>query len=50
MKIRSYRRNDFFPGFGFSGPAIILENTSTLFVPPGFRCGVDEWGNILARV
>ena len=50
IKIRSYRRNDFFPGFGFSGPAIILENTSTLFVPPGFRCGVDEWGNILARV
>jgi N-methylhydantoinase A len=50
IRIRSYKRNDFFPGFGFSGPAIILENTSTLFIPPGFRCEVDEWGNILARV
>jgi N-methylhydantoinase A len=50
IKINSYRRDDFFPGFTFSAPAIVLENTSTLFIPPDFRCRVDDWGNILARV
>ena len=45
-----YRRDDFFPGFAFSGPAVVLESTATLFIPPGFKCEVDEWGNILARV
>lgn len=49
IKIKYYRRDDFFPGFVFSGPALILENTSTLFIPPDFRCRVDEWGNILAE-
>jgi len=44
------RRDDFFPGFTFSGPALILENTSTLFITPNFRCEVDEWGNIVASV
>jgi len=50
IKIKSYRRDDFFPGFDFSGPAMILENTSTLFIPPDFRCRVDEWGNIVAEI
>ena len=50
ITINSYMREDFFPGFKFAGPAIVLENTSTLFIPPDFRCEVDEWGNILARM
>ncbi|HSE84475.1 MAG TPA: hydantoinase/oxoprolinase family protein [Thermodesulfobacteriota bacterium] len=45
-----YRRDDFFPSFAFSGPAVVLESTATLFIPPGFRCEVDEWGNILAKI
>ncbi len=50
ITVNSYMREDFFAGFKFSGPAIVLENTSTLFIPPDFRCEVDEWGNILARM
>lgn len=50
IKINSYRRDDFFTGFTFLGPALILENTSTLFIPPDFRCDVDEWGNIVASL
>src|SRR3989337_1223998 len=48
--VHSYRRHDFFPGFTFSGPALVLESTSTLFITPDFWCEVDEWGNIMARV
>jgi N-methylhydantoinase A len=50
IEIGSYRRDDFFAGFRFLGPALILESTSTLFIPPDFRCEVDEWGSIMARV
>ncbi len=49
IRTNSYRRENFFTGFKFSGPALILENTSTLFIPPGFRCEVDEWGSIVAK-
>ncbi len=48
--VKSYRREDFYAGFIFSGPALILESTATLFVPPDFRCEVDDWGNILVNV
>ena len=44
----AYRREEFFPGFTFSGPAQVLEETSTLFIPPGFRCAVDDFGNVIA--
>lgn len=47
-KTRSYMRENFYPGFGFSGPAIVFEETSTLYIAPGFRCEVDEFGNIIA--
>lgn len=49
IRTNSYRRENFFTGFKFLGPALILENTSTLFIPPGFRCEVDEWGSIVAK-
>lgn len=48
--VNSYERDDFFTGFKFPGPALILESTSTLFIPPDFICTVDEWGNILAEI
>ncbi|MEM4408933.1 MAG: hypothetical protein QXI19_09345, partial [Candidatus Caldarchaeum sp.] len=44
-----YRREEFYEGYRFSGPALVLEKTSTLLIPPGFRCQVDEFGNIFAR-
>lgn len=50
IEVSCYRRDDFFAGFKFSGPALILESMSTLFIPPGFRCEVDDWGDILAKV
>jgi N-methylhydantoinase A len=50
IQVSSYRREDFFTGFRFSGPALVLENTSTLFIPPDFKCEVDDWGSIVARV
>ncbi|MGH7799422.1 MAG: hydantoinase/oxoprolinase family protein [Thermodesulfobacteriota bacterium] len=50
IEVYCFRRGDFFPGFTFSGPALILESTSTLLITPDFRCEVDEWGNIMARV
>lgn len=50
IDVSSYRRDDFFAGFRFSGPALILEGTSTLFIPPGFRCEVDDWGSVVSKV
>lgn len=50
LDVKSYVRDDFYGGFTFMGPALILENTSTLFIPPRFRCEVDRFGHILARV
>ncbi|MGQ0793463.1 MAG: hydantoinase/oxoprolinase family protein [Deltaproteobacteria bacterium] len=47
---RSFARAEFFSGFGFRSPAIIYDDTSTIFIPPGFECDVDGFGNILARV
>jgi N-methylhydantoinase A len=50
LDARSYVRGDFYGGFAFKGPALVLENTSTIFIPPTFRCSVDRFGNIIARV
>ncbi len=50
IEVSSYKRDDFFSGFTFWGPGLILENTSTLFIPPDFRCEVDDWGNIVAKI
>lgn len=45
---RIYSRDDFYSGYKFSGPAIVLEKTSTLFVTPEFNCQIDNYGNIVA--
>ncbi len=49
IEVRTYKRDEFYTGFRFSGPALVLEDTSTLFITPGFRCEVDDWGNIVAK-
>jgi 5-oxoprolinase (ATP-hydrolysing) len=46
-----YRRETLAPGAAVSGPAIILEDTGTTVVEPGWRAGVDARRNlILTRV
>jgi N-methylhydantoinase A len=50
LEVNSYVRDDFYRGFTFKGPALVFENTSTLLIPPQFRCEVDKFGCIIARV
>lgn len=33
------------PGMSFSGPAIVEEADTTIVVPPGLSCSVDDYGN-----
>ncbi len=35
------------PGNTFTGPALVVEYSTTTVVPPGFRCAVDQWENLL---
>jgi N-methylhydantoinase A len=42
-----YLRQKLQPGNRFTGPAIVLEYSSTVFVPPDFQAYIDEWGNII---
>lgn len=50
IDINIYDRSEFYTGFKFKGPALVLEDTSTIFITPKFKCNVDEWGNIIAVV
>ncbi|NVM96195.1 hydantoinase/oxoprolinase family protein [Arthrobacter wenxiniae] len=43
------RRHDLAAGHVFSGPAIIVEETATTVVPPGFNVVVDEFGSLVIR-
>ena len=36
-------------GHTVRGPAIIGEYSATTLVPPGFRCEVDAFGNLVLR-
>lgn len=49
INIVRYDRCRFYNGFVFKGPSIINEDTSTLFIPEGFRCVVDRFGNIVSE-
>ena len=42
-----YRRQKLQPGNRFTGPAIVLEYSSTIFVPPDFQARMDEWRNMI---
>ncbi len=46
--MKCYYRDQFYDGFAFEGPSIVVEDTSTLFIPEGFRCVVDQFGNMLS--
>jgi len=42
-----YRRNDFGPGATVDGPAILLEDTGTTVVEPGWRASADATLNLI---
>jgi N-methylhydantoinase A/oxoprolinase/acetone carboxylase beta subunit len=42
-----YERHLLAPGEVVIGPAIIEEPECTVVVPPGLRCKVDRYGNII---
>jgi len=44
-----YARERLEPGMQFSGPAVIVEYSSTTVVPPDFVCWVDEFRNLVLR-
>ena len=50
IDVKEYNREDFFSGYKFNGPALILEHTSTILIPSGYKCCVDRWGNIIATL
>jgi N-methylhydantoinase A len=42
-----HRRQDLLAGQEVPGPAVVLQDDTTTFVPPGFRADVDDWGNLV---
>jgi N-methylhydantoinase A len=45
-----YRRADLAPGFSFTGPAIVEQYDTTVFITPGFTATVDPCGNLIGEV
>jgi N-methylhydantoinase A len=45
-----YRREELQPGYGFTGPALVVEYSATTVVLPGCTVRVDGWGNLLIEV
>jgi N-methylhydantoinase A len=44
------RRDDLLAGHGLPGPAVVVEDTATTVVPPGYELTVDELGSMIIRV
>ena len=44
-----YRRDDLAPGNHLAGPAILVEFSSTVYVPSGWECRVDRRGNLVLQ-
>ncbi|MDE8650198.1 hydantoinase B/oxoprolinase family protein [Novosphingobium album (ex Liu et al. 2023)] len=42
-----FRRSDLGPGNAIAGPAIILEQTSTIVIEPGWRAAINPYGHIV---
>jgi len=47
IQVRRVWRKDLLKGHTLEGPAIVLEYSSTTWLPPGWRLEVDEWGSLL---
>jgi N-methylhydantoinase A len=44
-----YQRDKLLSGQHFGGPAIVEQYDTTVFVPPGFTCRVDQYGTIIGE-
>jgi N-methylhydantoinase A len=42
-----FRRRDLKPGSRFAGPAVIIQDDTTTWAPPGFTGRVDGYGNLI---
>ncbi len=49
IEVSILKRDTLYSGYSSYGPSLILEDTATIFIPPGFRYHVDDYGNILAQ-
>ena len=45
-----YQRAELAPGFSFTGPAIVEQYDTTVFVTPGFAVTVDASGNLIGEM
>ncbi|TVT01057.1 hydantoinase/oxoprolinase family protein [Amycolatopsis bartoniae] len=43
------RRDDLLAGHTFAGPGVVVEDTATTVVPPGYSVSVDEIGSLIIR-
>jgi N-methylhydantoinase A len=50
LEVDVYERADLKWGQYFSGPAIVEQYDTTVFVPPGFSCRVDRYGTIIGEL
>ena len=49
VKTAVFDRELLAPGVKLAGPAIIGEYSSTTVIPPGFRCTVDGYSNLVVE-
>ena len=45
-KVKRFERESLSPGYELSGPLVITEYSSTIWVPPDYDVIVDQWGNL----
>jgi N-methylhydantoinase A len=44
-----FDRKDLSPGASYAGPAVILQDDTTSWAPPGFQGHVDGFGNLILK-
>lgn len=44
-----FERRDLRPGSRFAGPAVVIQDDTTTWAPPGFTGEVDSYGNLILR-
>jgi N-methylhydantoinase A len=47
IEVKRVWRRDLRAGHSLRGPAIVLEYSSTTWLPPGWKLEVDQWGCLL---
>lgn len=50
VQARVLRRDRLQPGASFSGPALVVEYSSTVWLPPDTHGSVDRWGSLVLEV